>query len=100
MAFGQILRLVVIFLGFVAMWRLWVARDLRYENWTRKMKDIWLCHFLSILAFIEGNTELFYRQTKPTLSLFLVVFIELWTIRGSFGEGYTLKYTGKYTKKH
>lgn len=87
---GMLCRLVVIFVGFFALWRMWVARDMRRDLWTRKMRDIWTCQLLFILAVIEGNVELFYRGVNPTLAL-AVVFVALgFSIRGSYGSKYII----------
>ena len=83
-------RLLVILLGFIAMWSLWVARRERKHLWTKKLHDIWLVQFLWCLAAVEGNIELFYRHAQPSAAILLVVFILIWTIKGVFnGEKYT-----------
>lgn len=88
---GSIFRFAVVLLGFVAMWSLWDARSKRVDKWTSKMKDIWLCHILFIGCCVQGNIELLYRgSVRPTLSIFVVIFIMIWTIKGSFnGVMYT-----------
>lgn len=85
------LRIGVILLAFVAMWSLWVARRERHHIWTAKLRDIWLCMFLWCLAAAEGNIELFYRDTKPSVAILLVVGVLMLTIKGVFnGEKYTI----------
>jgi len=87
----QGLRLSVVLLSFTAMWSLWVARRERKHLWTSKMRDIWLCMFLWCIAAAEGNVELFYRQTKPSIAILLVAGILILTIKGLFnGEKYTI----------
>ena len=89
--FGQIVRLLVIILGFVAMWSLWVAYRERRRIWTTKTRDIWLVQFLWCVAAVEGNLELYYRHVRPSGAIFLVIFILLWTIKGVFnGDRYTV----------
>lgn len=87
---GLCARVIVIFMGFVAMWSLWEAREARKNTWTTKMKDIWLCHILFVAASIEANVEYLYREVMPSASILVVGFIMLWTIKGVFGgEMYT-----------
>jgi len=88
--FGQVFRLLTIFLSFLAMWSLWIARRDRKHLWTSKMHDIWLVQFLWCVAAAEGNIELWYRHARPSLAIFLVIFILFWTIKGVFnGDQYT-----------
>lgn len=88
------LRLSVILLSFVAMWSLWTARRDRKHLWTPKLKDIWLCQFLWCIAAAEGNVELFYRHTNPSVAVLLVAGILLLTIKGVFnGDKYTIDQT-------
>lgn len=90
-SYGQLIRLFTISLSFFAMWSLWVARRERRDVWTDKMRDIWLVQFLWCVATAEANLELFYRHTKPSLAIGLVIFILLWTIKGVFnGDRYTV----------
>lgn len=87
----QGLRLAVIVTAFVAMWSLWVARRDRKHLWTPKLHDIWLVQFLWCVAAVEGNLELFYRHSKPSVAILLVVGILCLTIRGVFnGDKYTI----------
>lgn len=88
---GQILRLATIVLAFVAMWSLWVARRERRHLWTSKLHDIWMVQFLWCVAAVEGNIELFYRHTRPSVAILLVVGILGLTIKGVFnGDKYTI----------
>lgn len=87
----QGLRLSVVLLAFVSMWSLWVARRERQHLWTSKLRDIWLVQFLWCVAAAEGNIELFYRNTKPSVAILLVAGILLLTIKGVFnGDKYTI----------
>lgn len=87
----QGLRLVIILLGFAAMWSLWKARAERKHLWTPKLRDIWLVQFLWCIAAVEGNIELFYRHAQPSVAVLLVGGILLLTIKGVFnGEKYTI----------
>lgn len=89
-AFGELIRLFVIFLGFAAMWSLWIARRDRGATWERKMKDIWIVHFIFVASAIEGNIELLYRHAFPTAALLAIAFALIWTVRGTFrGTMYT-----------
>ena len=83
-SFGQLFRLLVIFLSFLAMWSLWIVRRDRKHRWTSKTRDIWLVLFLWTVAAAEGNIELWYRHARPSGAIFLVVFVLLWTIKGVF----------------
>lgn len=88
---GQILRLGVIALAFVAMWSLWVARRERKHLWTPKMHDLWLVQLLWCVATVEGNSELYYRHAHPSIALLLVVGILWLTVKGVFsGDKYTI----------
>lgn len=88
---GQLLRLATILLAFVAMWSLWVARRERRHLWTSKLHDIWMVQFLWCVAAVEGNIELFYRHTRPSVAILLVVGILGLTIKGVFnGDKYTI----------
>lgn len=88
---GQLLRLGVVLLSFAAMWSLLVARRDRRHLWTSKLHDIWLCLFLWCLAATEGNVELWYRHSRPSVAILLVVGILWLTIKGVFsGEKYTI----------
>jgi hypothetical protein len=80
----DMLRVVVIFLAYVAMWSLWVARRERKHLWTPKTHDIWLVQFLWCLAAIEGNIELFYRHARPSVAILLVAGILMLTIKAVF----------------
>ncbi len=82
----QILRLAVIFVAFLAMYSLWDARKKRHHLWTAKMKDIWLSQILWTVAAAEGNIELWYRHTQPSVALLLVSGILLLTIKGAFNQ--------------
>lgn len=86
----QLLRLGAIGLAFYAMWSLWVARRERQHLWTSKLRDIWMVQFLWCVATVEGNIELYYRHTRPSLALLLVVGILCLTVKGVFNGG---KYT-------
>lgn len=89
-AFGEVIRLIVIVAGFVAMWSLWVARDRRGRDWTGKMKDIWLCHMLFVASAVESNIEYLYRHTAPTAATMFLGFVMMWTVKGTFnGDMYT-----------
>lgn len=90
-AWGQGLRVYTLLLAFVAMWSLWVARRERKHLWTDKLHDIWLIQFLWCIAAVEGNSELFYRHTRPSLAVLLVCGVLALTIKGVFnGEKYTI----------
>lgn len=87
----QGLRLYTILLAFVAMWSLWTARRDRKHLWTNKLRDIWLIQFLWCVAAVEGNVELYYRHSRPSVALLLVCGILALTIKGVFnGEKYTI----------
>lgn len=86
----DIVRLTVISLGVVAMYRLWDARKRRSAKWTDKMRDIWRVQFGWSFAAVEGNVEFFYRHTQPSIAILLVVFLLVGTIKGTFGEKYTI----------
>lgn len=88
--YPQGLRIAVIITGFVAMWSLLVARSKRKQVWTPKLRDIWWCMFLWCIAAVEGNIELFYRHTRPSVAVLLVAGILMLTIKGVFnGDKYT-----------
>jgi hypothetical protein len=88
--FAEAIQFTVIFIGFVAMWSLWVARRERSEQWTSKMKDIWICHILFVAAAVEANIERLYRDEAPTAGTVLIAFVMVWTIKGAFnGKMYT-----------
>lgn len=88
---GQLLRLATIGLAFLAMWSLWVARRDRKHLWTSKLYDIWLVQFMWCVAAVEANIELFYRHTRPSAAILLVVGILWLTVQGVFGgDKYTV----------
>lgn len=87
---GSLVRLVVIFMAFVAMWSLWIARRDRGDLWTSKMRRIWRCHFAFICAVALGNIELLYREVLPTASVVIIIYALIETVLGTFkGEIYT-----------
>ena len=91
---SQGLHIAMVLLALVAMWSLWVARRERKHMWTSKMRDIWLVQILWCVAAVEANVELFYRNTRPSAAVLLVVFILLLTVRGVFnGDKYTIDQT-------
>lgn len=93
-AWPQGLRLYTISLAFVAMWSLWVARRERKHLWTSKLHDIWLIQFLWCIAAVEGNVELYYRHSRPSVGILLVCGSLALTIKGVFnGEKYTVDQT-------
>ena len=84
-------RVLIIVLGFIAIWSLWEAKERRQHLWTPKMKDIWVCHILFVGCAVEANIELFYRQVMPTFAAVVVAYILYRTTKGSFnGEKYTI----------
>lgn len=80
----QGLRLALILLAFTAMWSLWVARRERRHLWTSKLRDIWTVQFLWCVAAVEGNIELFYRHSRPSVAILLVAGILCLTVKGVF----------------
>lgn len=85
------LRIATILLAFGAMWSLWVARKNRKHLWTDKLKDIWTVQMLWCVASVEANIELFYRHSRPSIAVLVVVGILWLTIKGVFnGDKYTV----------
>jgi O-antigen/teichoic acid export membrane protein len=87
----QLMRLVVIGLGLFAMWSLFVAYRERHHEWTTKLFKIWICQLGWAIAAVEGNIELFYRHSRPSWAIFLVMFLLILTALGVFDPS-------KYTK--
>ena len=87
---GDILRLTTIFLAFIAMWALWDARRKRRYLWTEKMRGIWLVQIGWTFAAAEANIELYYRHARPSVAIFLVIFLLVLSIK-------TALMSGKYT---
>lgn len=87
---GQIIRLIVIVMSFVAMWSLFEARRKRRYLWTPKMRDIWFVQIGWPVAAAEANIELFYRHAQPSVAIGLVIYLLYRSIRASMKPG---KYT-------
>lgn len=88
---GVIVRLTIVFTGFVAMYGLWVSWRDRRHLWTQKMRDLWLCMMLFVAAVIEGNIELAYRKVFPTTAGFFVFGVLLLLLKAVFSKEPYLK---------
>lgn len=87
---GLGVRVFMILLGLAALLSLAWAKAKRGGNWTSKLKDIWLCHFLFVYGTIQGNVEFLFRKELPTTSILFFAFVFVWTIKGvRNGDFYT-----------
>lgn len=81
---GMGARVLVIILGIASMLCLFYGRAKRRAQWSTKMKDIWLCHFIFVYATVQGNIEYLFRGEPPTGSIVFFIFVLIWTIKGVF----------------
>lgn len=80
---GLCLRIFVVIVGLVSLLSLANAKAKRGSDWTPKLKDIWLCHFLLTYTVIQANVEHLARGTTPTGASLFFLIVFGWTIKAT-----------------